>query len=198
MPDFSVGAVVVCDDVRKEVSSKDIIVGAFGGSILVASFPAQAPLAVWIEVIPHQAGRQEIDLKIEAPGIAAEFRLRFVVEISVQDEGVSIFTPQMMIPLGAPGEIVFSVKEAESEIWRIVKTKPVVTGRAPQAAHAPEIHPGPPPGQTQTPGGAVIASSPTASQPPSGRSPDAAPATKPRRVPRHPSARRSGRTPAPE
>lgn len=198
MPKFSVAAVVVCDDVRKEVSSKDIIIGAFGGSILVGSFPAQAPLAVWIEVIPHQAGRQEIDLKIEAPGIAAEFRLRFVVEILVRDEGVSIFTPQLAIPLGAPGNIVFSMKEAESEIWQIVKTKPVATGRPQQPAHVPEIHFGPPPEKTQTPGGVVTPSSPIASEPPSERSPVAAPEPAPRPSRRRPSTRRTSRTPVPE
>lgn len=198
MPEFSVGAIVVCDDVRKEVSSKDIIIGAFGGNILVASFPAQAPLAVWMEIIPHEAGSQEIDLKIEAPGIPSEFRLRFVVEISTRDEGVSVFTPQMMIPLGGPGEIVFSVKEAESETWRIVKTKPVVTGRVTQTARAPETHLGTPPEKVQTPGGVVMACSPTASPRPSGRSPAAIPVVGPGRGRRRSSSRRTSRTAEPE
>jgi hypothetical protein len=68
MPNFSVGAVVVCDDARRELAGKDILIGVYGGGILVPSFPVSITLCVWMELIPEQSGQLQVEISIKLPG----------------------------------------------------------------------------------------------------------------------------------
>ena len=192
MAKFAVVATVVCDDVRKEVTGKDLLIGVYGSSIVVPSFPVPITMAVWIELIPEHAGHLEIDLKINLPGNAQEFRLRYVMEIIHPGTPVVINTPQMVGAISEAGDIRVSIKAADENDWALIKSKPVLSGPAP-VAEAPRFVFGELP---EAP--SATASVPTASPPPSGQSPAAAPASAHQPAPSRRRGRRSARTPAPE
>ena len=46
--------VIFCDDIRKEITNKDILIGVYAGDIVVPSFPTPLALALWIEIIPRR------------------------------------------------------------------------------------------------------------------------------------------------
>src|SRR5690242_20107827 len=103
MPRFSVGSVIICDDVRKEVSNKEILIGVYGGGILVPSFPVQIPMAVWMEITPEEIGHFEIDFKITLPGNPAEFQMRVILDVQTLGESTTIYTPSITCMVGKPG-----------------------------------------------------------------------------------------------
>jgi hypothetical protein len=189
MPDFTIESVLICDEVRKEVTNKDIIIGVYGGALLIPSFPAQAPLAVWMEIIAHTIGRHEIELKIEIAGKPGGVGIKFVLDMTGIDDPITMATPQFIIPFLEPGEVVVSIKSARDEAWRPIKTKRVIVGQPAPASIMQVI---------QDPTLGPIPPSPTSSPPPSGQSPPDAPETAPRASRRRPSTRRTGRTPEPE
>jgi hypothetical protein len=189
MSKFTVEAVVVCDDVRKEITSKDILIGAYGGGILVPSLPTVIPIAVWIELTPENAGRLDVDLRLVMPGTTGEFALRIIGDVPRGGEPTSINSPQIMCPIGAAGDIEVSIRSPEEAEWHIVKRKRVTLGSPQQPQMPMGVVVGPPP---------PIGASPIVSSPPSEQSPPAAPESEKPRARRHPSTRRSGRSPGQE
>jgi hypothetical protein len=186
---FTVGAVVFCDDVRKEVSNKEIIIGAYGGGIVVPMFPVTIPLAVWMEITPKKLGHSELDIRLKFPGNPTEFRMRVVLEAPNTTDTTTFFTPTLQAFVGEAGNIELSVKDTESEEWTVIKAKRILQGSA-VVAQPMQFIQGPPEEPTASP--------PTASPQPSEQSPAAAPTTRPSRVRRLPLSRRTGQTPAKE
>jgi hypothetical protein len=176
MNEFSINSVVVCDDIRKEITNKDILIGVYGGGLLVPQLPAAMPIAIWIELTPHTAGTLAIDIKIVLPGTPGEIRLQLIGNVSVVEEPTSVSTPQIMCPVGAEGYIEISVRPVGSDGWAAVKKRRVSVSPPEQPPKPMEIQIGFLPTAT--------VSSPTASQPPSEQSPFDVPESKPPSAPR--------------
>jgi hypothetical protein len=190
MADLSVTAAIICDDVRKEAGGKDILIGVYGGGVLVPSFPCPIQFAIWIELAPQPIGRLEVDLQARFPGNPMGLGIRFVAEVSGNDDPVVLHTPQFVTSVSEPGNIEVSIKRPNEEEWRVVKTKRVLVGE-PQPVRLMRVEQGTPPDT-------IAQTSSTASPLPSEQSPSDAQATKPARARRRPSSRRSARTPAKE
>jgi len=75
---------VVCDEVRKEVTGKEILIGVYGDDIIVGAFPATLLLSLWV--------RARFDL-------AGDWAALFQV---VGKSGRQLLTPQVAI-LRSPG-----------------------------------------------------------------------------------------------
>ena len=126
MPDFSVNAVVFCDDVRKETSNKDILIGAYGGPIVVPAFPVSIPVAIWFEFTLEGSSALELDIKIKLPGIPNDGMMRLNLDAPSWYETISVSTPQLMCPIAEAGTIAVFVKKSKDAEWRLVKTKKVI------------------------------------------------------------------------
>jgi hypothetical protein len=63
-----IGALIICDDIRddirKEISNKDILIGVYGSEIVVPEFPATIPLAFWMEITPTKLGELSLQLHL--------------------------------------------------------------------------------------------------------------------------------------
>jgi hypothetical protein len=57
------GSVILCDDIRAEVSNKYILIGVYGGIILYPNFPFQASLSLYLEYYPPITGHQKLHLR---------------------------------------------------------------------------------------------------------------------------------------
>jgi hypothetical protein len=55
--------VLLCDDIRKEVGNKRTVVGVFSGDVLVGSFPAVFPVAIYLHHRAHST--DEINMEFE-------------------------------------------------------------------------------------------------------------------------------------
>jgi hypothetical protein len=58
---------VVCDDVRTEILSKEIIVGVYSGGIVVPSVPWAFMICLWMTVIWSGDGEMPIEVRILNP-----------------------------------------------------------------------------------------------------------------------------------
>jgi hypothetical protein len=59
--------VLFCDDIRKEASGKDIVIGVYGGPVNVHAYPTPFALSLFIEIVPTEAGQFPINLRISSP-----------------------------------------------------------------------------------------------------------------------------------
>lgn len=119
-----ISAVIFCDDIRKEITNKDILIGVYGGDIVVPAFPAQFALALWIEMNPSEPGSREIAFRL-SPGDAKPVELR--IGLSLSEHGpIGLSIPALPIPMEEPGEIRLEVLE-DGE-WLLLKSKRVKRG----------------------------------------------------------------------
>ena len=71
--------VIFCDDIRKEITNKDILIGVYAGDIVVPSFPTPLALALWIEIDPKEVGTRELIFRVIA-GKAEPFQFGIGIE----------------------------------------------------------------------------------------------------------------------
>src|SRR3954452_21717641 len=113
-----VNTAVVAEDVRREISGKDILIGVYGGDIMVPGYPATMTLALWFEMEIDTAGAFEAQFEVSATGNPPLF-LQFGAEAT--EVGTSaIGWPGLGFKFDRDGEIVirFRVGEELAEVKR--------------------------------------------------------------------------------
>jgi hypothetical protein len=117
-------AVIICDDVRREMSYKDILIGVYSGDILIYQLPAYINIAIWMEMPPHRKGEFKIDMKVE---YREEPPVQFVLSAVVNgdSEPFSIYTPPIPIRIVKPGQIKISARHSAQDKWKVIKNKAV-------------------------------------------------------------------------
>jgi hypothetical protein len=109
--DFKVIAVLVCDDVRREINGKEILIGVYsGGSILLQYFPTMINPVFWCQFIPMRPGK-----------ISTSFRL-------TNESGVEFYQFGGELTAGAarePGSVAISGQpiQAHSEMRLVLQMK---------------------------------------------------------------------------
>jgi hypothetical protein len=120
------GAVIFCDDVRREITNKDILIGVYGTEIVVVGFPHTVTLAIYLEYFPRRTGDEEFFLKLEAPGRGSSGIL--TIRFRVEHEGpVPIVIPGVQITFVEPGELSLDAS-ADQAVWTRIKRRRVVQG----------------------------------------------------------------------
>jgi hypothetical protein len=188
--EFTITAVVVCDEIRKEITGKDILIGTYGGSILVPTIPVNLPISIWVEFVPHVAGRLSMEVRMRLPGNPVFPSMGVIMDIARAEETTSFSSPQAACYVAQPGDIRIEIRSSSTEEWQLAKVKHIALGAANVPTSSPEARADAP--------SDVNAPLPRASPSPFEQSPSAAPASAPSRVHRRPSSRRSARTPKPE
>jgi hypothetical protein len=115
---------LICDDARREINGKEIIIGVYGGDIVVPKFPAGLRLTVWIEY--SVVGEGEIDLKPRVvTGHGSEL---FSAELTAQIFGDSptgtLAVGPVPILMTDPGTLSIELQQQGAE-WQTIKTKAV-------------------------------------------------------------------------
>jgi hypothetical protein len=59
----NISSVIVCDDIRREISGKDILIGVYSGEIVLSSIPFSLNLAIWLEYTPSIVGHNEFYIR---------------------------------------------------------------------------------------------------------------------------------------
>ena len=133
MSDFEIGYVLLCDDVRKEITGKDILIGVYTSGINVSQLPAVVNLATWLEIIPKKKGEIEIEFKAEMPGDVQPHLIRFKGQTESADHHFTIILQPAPFFIQKEGDIRISVRRPNTPKWKIVK-KLRVHYQAPQMA----------------------------------------------------------------
>src|SRR5215472_4088319 len=58
--------VVFCDDIRREVTGKEILIGVYSGNLMVPRFPAAIVLATWVpfERVGNDVGKIPVEFRM--------------------------------------------------------------------------------------------------------------------------------------
>ncbi|MCR5859751.1 hypothetical protein [Mesorhizobium sp. J428] len=128
-----VEAIVVCDEVRKEITGKDIIIGAYGDGIVVPAYPANITIALWVLINSTATGNYEGELRIEAPSDNPPINVGFAMNV-VKPELSPMGISGMPLRLERDGELVVSFR-LKGEPWKRVARRSVIRiPSAPQQA----------------------------------------------------------------
>jgi hypothetical protein len=131
-------AVVMCDEVRRELTNKDIIIGAYAGYVLVTEFPAQISAAFWMEAQPSKLGESRIQFRIFLDGKEPVHATMMVVVHEL--EAFGIFLSGLQILVEAESEI--HLEALDGDEWKLLKRKKIKKGPVPQAL-IPTVSPPP-------------------------------------------------------
>jgi hypothetical protein len=119
-----VESVVFCDDVRKETTNKDILIGVYAGDIVVASFPAVISSAIWIEIAGDNIGPFELKLRLtltDKPPVPITLQ-----GTMNQAGGASTVLTGLQLRIEKESEIGLEIQEGEN--WRLLKRKKIFQG----------------------------------------------------------------------
>lgn len=114
---------LLCDDVRTEVTGKEIIIGVYSGNIMASSFPANMLLCIWAQYMPKRVGDVEIELRIVGPNSAQLAHMAAGLAIG-KVQYSSLHTPQLPIQVQTPGDLSIQARVKGSE-WRTLRVVPV-------------------------------------------------------------------------
>lgn len=118
-----VSSVIICDDVRKELNGKDILIGVYSGTINVPAYPTVFHAAFWIEIEPQGVGTIPCHFRIDMP--SGNPPVEFGADLEVSELGTAVFViGGVPLRLEQDGEIVVSA-EIGSKERKIVKRKKV-------------------------------------------------------------------------
>jgi hypothetical protein len=107
----SIDSILICDDIRKEVSGKDILVGVYSGDIIVHSVPFTLVLAVWFEYIPGSNVKHTLDI---VASYAGKQIARQKGEIHPEDSPFGIAMPGLTVSGDAEGELLIEITLGDS------------------------------------------------------------------------------------
>lgn len=123
MTEVRFNAVLFCDDVRRETTGKDILIGVYGGDILVNSFPQWLPLAIWAEIEAEKPGHHTLLFRLT---YADNPPLNMKAEMNVSGEGPSgVSLPRLEVLVESEGVLALEVRRNNEEPWCELKRKQV-------------------------------------------------------------------------
>jgi len=128
-------AAIICDNVRHEVTGKQILIGVYTGTILVPSFPAALTLALWLEQEPRRTGTVPFSVRLATDRGTVLFSAEMEFEILAAEEPATLVFGGIRVPLTDPCALHVEVREGDAA-WRTVKRKRVARRPDPESAPA--------------------------------------------------------------
>lgn len=130
----NVEAVVICEDVRQEVTGKHTLIGVFGGDMILSRLPLNLRIAWWLQV-GAEAGVYTLQFRALGPGEAQLFEAN--VQMQANDSRTSgLALPPVQVQLQREGELQLQWRDAAPNApdapWTTIKTVNVVRAKAPQ------------------------------------------------------------------
>jgi len=117
---------IICDDVREEVSRKQIIIGAYAGVILLPQIPyVVATFAVRFEVMAKRVHYEQISCRVVKPNGEDLFdSIKRPLDVTYQEFPISLFFTNLWSTFDQVGKynIFLSMDEETAEVgsFRIV------------------------------------------------------------------------------
>lgn len=116
---------VLCDDVRKEVTQKDILIGVYASGISLPQFPLDLSMAFWAEITPSETGQYSCEFKFEPPSSRPPVIIGLGLEVMTIDNS-NIAFPGVVLNFESEGDLVISFRCGEDE-WSEVARKKIVS-----------------------------------------------------------------------
>lgn len=136
MTPVEIVTVLICDDVRKEVTNKDILIGVYTADIVIPVFPAWINLAVWMEAIPKQTGDHKMVFRLGTSN-RPRAELHMLLRVNDLKGPMGMALPGMQHLIEEETEFVLELQEGTE--WRVLKRKKIIKGEV----RLPVLHPTP-------------------------------------------------------
>jgi hypothetical protein len=117
-------SVVFCDDVRKEITNKDVLIGVYSGDIVVSSLPCVINTAIWIEIVGDTVGPFELELRLTLTDKPpAPITLQGIMN---QAGGASTALNGLQLHVEKESELGLEIQEGTN--WRSLRRKKILQG----------------------------------------------------------------------
>ena len=121
----TITAVVVCDDIRREITGKDLIIGAYASNIVLTQFPFKIRLAFWVEYQAERAGEHLIKLRMTYTG---KTPADVTINAQIPEAGMATM-PLIGLEVNGDAPGVLRIDHfTDDEEWHCVKTVTVRKG----------------------------------------------------------------------
>lgn len=108
-------AVVVCDDVRKEISNKEILIGVYGAELVVQSYPALINPSFWIQMLPLVPGEFNLEMRLIDQDEQHVFSINGVVRAPTDGDLASSQIGGQPFPVSSDLDLRFQAKVEDSD-----------------------------------------------------------------------------------
>ena len=132
-PDPKIETVLVCDDVRRELSGKDILIGVYSGGIGIPTLPAQMNVAFWITLRAPAPGTFTLSLRVNLPQknpaidmMTMQIDISPPPDMPFSDQPIAVFTPPLPLPITEPGNLELHARWGDSGKWGVALRKPIL------------------------------------------------------------------------
>lgn len=131
------GAVLICDDVRRDTNNKDIIIGVYSADIVISSVPNWLSISLYLEYMPSEMGEQEMTIRFGMDdaglmGADIKFSVDSLTAVALPLTGI-----QMLVQKEA--EFLIEVSFDDKKTWRELKRKKIRVGPLPTAIPLPSL-----------------------------------------------------------
>jgi hypothetical protein len=111
---------IVCDDVRREASGKDIIIGVYSGAIVVGSFPTNILVSLYVPVTFQRSGTGTVLFQVRGPHGVELINGSVPLEVFSVTEMGAITIVGMPLQVQTQGELDFQLKAPDGD-WESVR-----------------------------------------------------------------------------
>jgi len=126
MVPFDVETVVLCDDIRQEGNGKYLLIGVYGGNVVLRGFPTDLQLSLWILARPRKLGKTQAKIRVVGPQdtILAEGGL----EVDVKDTAGALIMalPGLPMQVQREGKMRIELASPTDDDWASIKTVDLV------------------------------------------------------------------------
>jgi hypothetical protein len=119
---INVETVVLCDDIRQEANGKFLLIGVYGGNVVIPSFPANLNLAVWMFGYTEKSGKIELRLRIVGPQEAILQEGMLEVEVKDFAHGTIMAVSGLPIQMQREGKMRVELASRGDQEWTVIKT----------------------------------------------------------------------------
>jgi hypothetical protein len=132
--------VLICEDIRQEVSNQNTLVGVYAGDVVVKEFPASIRIAIYAEYVIVTQAAHDVHIRISYQG---ESRYEIMeVTMKVPDsarEGIAFALPPTSLRISEKGALIVEVRSSDDGDWLQVVAKSVEKG-APASVEAQPLY----------------------------------------------------------
>lgn len=107
--------VVFCDDVRPEITGQDVIIGAYGGGLIVRQLPTLFQFCVWITMSAKTVGRHLLEIDILGPSNVRIGGMSTNITVANEDNNASFTVGRITTELQQEGNISICVRTESGE-----------------------------------------------------------------------------------
>jgi hypothetical protein len=119
-PKIKIRQVVVCDDIRREINGKEILIGVYNAGIVVPNFPTAMALSFWIQFTSDSpADNLPLDIRLMGDGDLQFIHLQAGIKVDRVGLG-SIGIGPLPVMLQVPTNLRLQIKQSGSD-WETVE-----------------------------------------------------------------------------